>query len=298
MNELEGDFPSRLTSPYSNCMTSFGGQGARGKYNDGATWKSDGVISVDGTLYVAVARQVDGFGGYPDGYQLSTDASIIKSTDHGRTWSNSFGTTDDPNGAAPPPRQSGKGAEAMFPGNSFGTPVFINYGQDDAPDSTADGGDKYVYAISNDGWAYDGSYEMLGRVPRSKIADLNASDWQFYSGTVGGDGSDDANWSANVHDATHILSATHQLEQGGVQYVAGLHRYILTTGYYPFNAQWPQNGQAAQSTWTAYQAPHPWGYSGGGYTVMQQLLLDVSHQPFPELLRDLVLAPIGMARST
>jgi CubicO group peptidase (beta-lactamase class C family) len=32
--------------------------------------------------------------------------------------------------------------------------------------------------------------------------------------------------------------------------------------------------------------------------VLQQLLLDVSHQPFPELLHDTVLAPIGMARST
>jgi CubicO group peptidase (beta-lactamase class C family) len=41
-----------------------------------------------------------------------------------------------------------------------------------------------------------------------------------------------------------------------------------------------------------------WKYSGGGYTVMQQLLLDVSHQPFPKLLHDTVLAPIGMTRST
>ena len=41
-----------------------------------------------------------------------------------------------------------------------------------------------------------------------------------------------------------------------------------------------------------------WKYSGGGYTVMQQLLLDVSHQLFPELLHDTVLAPIGMTRST
>lgn len=41
-----------------------------------------------------------------------------------------------------------------------------------------------------------------------------------------------------------------------------------------------------------------WKYSGGGYTVMQQLLLDVSHQPFPKLLHDTVLAPIGMTSST
>jgi CubicO group peptidase (beta-lactamase class C family) len=41
-----------------------------------------------------------------------------------------------------------------------------------------------------------------------------------------------------------------------------------------------------------------WKYSGGGYTVMQQLLIDVSHQPFPALLHDTVLAPIGMTHST
>ena len=39
-------------------------------------------------------------------------------------------------------------------------------------------------------------------------------------------------------------------------------------------------------------------YSGGGYTVMQQLLLDVAKVPFPKLLHDTVLAPIGMKNST
>ena len=41
-----------------------------------------------------------------------------------------------------------------------------------------------------------------------------------------------------------------------------------------------------------------WNYSGGGYTVMQQLLIDVTGKPFPELLHDTVLAPIGMNHST
>jgi CubicO group peptidase (beta-lactamase class C family) len=41
-----------------------------------------------------------------------------------------------------------------------------------------------------------------------------------------------------------------------------------------------------------------WTYSGGGYTVMQQLLIDTSHEPFPKLLHDTVLAPIGMSHST
>jgi CubicO group peptidase (beta-lactamase class C family) len=41
-----------------------------------------------------------------------------------------------------------------------------------------------------------------------------------------------------------------------------------------------------------------WRYSGGGYTVMQQLLMDATGRPFPPLLADLVLRPIGMGDST
>lgn len=41
-----------------------------------------------------------------------------------------------------------------------------------------------------------------------------------------------------------------------------------------------------------------WNYSGGGFTIMQQVLLDVTKEPFPKLLHDSVLAPIGMTRST
>jgi CubicO group peptidase (beta-lactamase class C family) len=41
-----------------------------------------------------------------------------------------------------------------------------------------------------------------------------------------------------------------------------------------------------------------WRYSGGGYTVMQQLVVDVAGKPFPVLLDELVLGPLGMADST
>ncbi len=39
-------------------------------------------------------------------------------------------------------------------------------------------------------------------------------------------------------------------------------------------------------------------YSGGGYTVMQQLLVDVSGKPFPQYMQDSVLAPLGMNDSS
>ena len=41
-----------------------------------------------------------------------------------------------------------------------------------------------------------------------------------------------------------------------------------------------------------------WNYSGGGYTVLQQLLIDVSGEPFSKLLQSSVLTPIGMTHST
>ena len=41
-----------------------------------------------------------------------------------------------------------------------------------------------------------------------------------------------------------------------------------------------------------------WRYSGGGYTVMQQLVIDVTGQPFPQYMQRAVLDPIGMTSST
>jgi len=39
-------------------------------------------------------------------------------------------------------------------------------------------------------------------------------------------------------------------------------------------------------------------YSGGGYTVLQQLIIDVTGEPFPRFMHDTVLEPLGMTNST
>ena len=39
-------------------------------------------------------------------------------------------------------------------------------------------------------------------------------------------------------------------------------------------------------------------YSGGGYTIAQQLLIDVEKRPFPDLMRELVFQPLEMKHST
>jgi len=41
-----------------------------------------------------------------------------------------------------------------------------------------------------------------------------------------------------------------------------------------------------------------WKYSGGGYVVMQQMVLDVTSKPFPQFMDEAVLKPLGMVSST
>lgn len=41
-----------------------------------------------------------------------------------------------------------------------------------------------------------------------------------------------------------------------------------------------------------------WKYSGGGTTIAQQAMVDVTGTPFPELLRELVIEPCGMGDAT
>lgn len=61
------------------------------------------------------------------------------------------------------------------------------------------------------------------------------------------------------------------------------------------NGESPANTPAIRS-----EAPPgaQWKYSGGGYIIMQQAVIDVIHQPFAKLMHDSVLAPIGMTHST
>lgn len=41
-----------------------------------------------------------------------------------------------------------------------------------------------------------------------------------------------------------------------------------------------------------------WRYSGGGYTIMQQMLIDLEQKPFPSIIKELVTAPLNMTNST
>jgi len=50
--------------------------------------------------------------------------------------------------------------------------------------------------------------------------------------------------------------------------------------------------------WVVSEPGVAWSYSGGGYVIAQQLMMDVSGQAFPDFMQDHVLRPLGMNAST
>lgn len=59
------------------------------------------------------------------------------------------------------------------------------------------------------------------------------------------------------------------------------------------------NGKGNTSEVEVNQLPgSTWRYSGGGYTVMQKMVEDVTHMPFAEYIDSQILKPMGMTSST
>lgn len=57
----------------------------------------------------------------------------------------------------------------------------------------------------------------------------------------------------------------------------------------------PANTEAIRVTTVPGTA---YSYSGGGFTIAQQMMIDATSQPFPQIMQSLVLGPIGMHHST
>jgi CubicO group peptidase (beta-lactamase class C family) len=81
---------------------------------------------------------------------------------------------------------------------------------------------------------------------------------------------------------------------------------VEDVGSYAADEQLPTLIQALDGVSAAHSPPirvdmvpgTKWRYSGGGYSVVQQVLIDVTGKPFAALMHDLVLRKIGMTHST
>ncbi len=75
---------------------------------------------------------------------------------------------------------------------------------------------------------------------------------------------------------------------------------------YPASGPWPTGLEVLRAVPPANNQPvvvdllpgSQFRYSGGGTTIAQQAIVDVTGKPFPELMRGLVLDPVGMADSS
>jgi hypothetical protein len=237
VNRVSGDDPRHLTVETVNCMEDYDvppDSTSDAIDNERATsWKTTGITSVDGVLYLVVEQDT-----YKDwvnrGRQTAKNATILKSYDHGKTWSGSEG-------------ESVK--HPMFPGMRFGTPTFLQYGRDGA--GGVDGGDRYVYAISNNGSWDNGDALYLGRVSKDNLPKLRGEDWEFYA---------DGQWSHSLGEATPLLHDPNHLSSSSAMYDPGLHMYLLASWYYVGCTGYIAPGcDVHRSRWVWYEAPKPWG---------------------------------------
>ncbi|HET6876237.1 MAG TPA: hypothetical protein VFH38_01770 [Jatrophihabitans sp.] len=248
INRMKGP-PRDLAIRTINCMRAYGPMGG-GPSPDGCSWKTGGITRIGHTVYLAVARQLRRCNAdQSKGLQPSFNASIIKSDDDGQTWTNPWGRHSR-YGAAPAWNPDLKRYRAMFAGQNFSAPFFVQYGPGNT--NTVDGADKYLYAVSNDGYAYDGNYLLLGRVPLGKVQQRTA--WQFYHRGANG-----PYWSGSLSDAAHVLDAKHGISQPAIQYVPALRRYVLVTFSYRYTTAFPAPSATPYTSFAIYSAPHPWG---------------------------------------
>jgi hypothetical protein len=235
-NRIGGADPRSLRGTTVNVMKEYGKGAEEGP--DHCTWKSSGCTFLDGALYWVVARHRYGTeSGDPHRRQTAQNASIIKSKDHGLTWTRS--AIENYN-------------HPMFPGRRFATPYFIEYGRSQAD---VDGARTYVYAVSNNGFWDCGDDMILGRVLRSKLPALNGAHWEFFTG---GDGMRPSTWTRRADEATPVVQQPGKLGMTGAVYLPDHGRYMMINWYYPLGGGRMQ-GAATHTVWEFYESPHPWG---------------------------------------
>ena len=236
-NHLRGERLETLRGEMVNTMDEYGVAGQKGM--DRATWKACGQECIDSVFYAFVSRNIYGSeSGDPLMRQIAANSSLIKSTDRGKSWTRSAAENYQ---------------RPMWPGRLFAAPFFVHYGENGGQ-VTQDGADRYVYAISTNGFWNDGDSYVIGRVERSKLPDLNPADWTYFTG---GNGGHARSWSTQVADAVPIFSRQAHCGQTPPCYVRPLRVYLMTVWYnLPKLQKWfePQ-----EMIYEFYQAPHPWG---------------------------------------
>jgi hypothetical protein len=236
VQRISGGPPPKVVGVTVNPMKEFGTRGE--PKEDGACWKASGLICVNGVLYLAVSRHggdLSGDSAHHFWIQETWDASIVKSTDHGVTWS-------------PAPKLD----HAMFPGRVFSNPFFVQHGKDGH--GMKAGTENFVYAVSNDGTWNNGNWMTLGRVSAGLIERLDPEDWEFVHGF---DDKGQPIWRPRHDNALYIFRSPGRASMTGIHYIAPLDLYIMPQWHYPRLDDPKRRWQVTR--WEFYSAPALWG---------------------------------------
>ncbi len=176
--------------------------------------KASGMLMVDNVLYMLV-RNMD-------------NAQLGWSYDHGKKWG---------------------WADWSFK-ESFGAPVFLNYGK-----NYADARDGYVYLYSHDdASAYKSADHMvMARVEKNKI-----KDWTEYEYYAGFDEEGQPKWTEDVRKRKPVFSNPGKCYRSGISYNQGLKRYIWCQIMDKPSLQ-NYKGPRFEGGLGIFEAPEPWG---------------------------------------
>lgn len=233
VHRLTGKMPPDLQAETINPMKSFGAL-AEFKDADDGMWKTNSITCIDGILYMSVSRHAHQ---RKQRYfiQETWDSSIILSKDNGKTWSKT-------------PRLG----HAMFPGHTFSTPFFVEYGKNGK--AGPHGSNKYVYAVSSDGGWNNGSSMTMGRVPRDRIARLNPRDWEFIHAF---DEQGKPIWRKRHDTARHIFRDPGKTGMTGIHYIAPLRTYVMPQWH--FSRFDDEKLRWKRTRLEFYTSEQPWG---------------------------------------
>ncbi len=254
-NRLRGSDWNTLTGELINPMNEYGPNGAYladnsaqlldrdwSKIPRGPNWKVTGADCIDGVFYAFAAENWYGnqkaYGSDrmdPSMRQTVNNMSLIKSTDKGLSWTRTM---------------AANAGQPMWTNKMFSTGFFFKYGRNGGH-TRQDEQDKYVYVMSNDGYWNSGSAFYLGRVPRAKIGDLKAADWEYFG---------QGNWTSDLNGAMPVPglpNGANKCTMGTPVWLAALHKYVAPVWY--DTGDYHEWYFPKDVTFSFYQADHPWG---------------------------------------